>query len=180
MRRRVTRYSFNPIIIDEIVKMKTERKQKLYWKIHTPNLLKEIAGNNEMAIMRIPLNIFQDLLRQVADRAVELNDEQLNCLMIRLTLYDNASPDSPDYDECMRYLDTYEAPKYCPGCSLKCMATDCDCRCHKERQEYYNSRREFPSGNNGTHILDKSNSVVEASRRDIPSQQKGHVRWKVE
>jgi hypothetical protein len=162
---------------DEIVKMKKEKKQKLHWKVHTPNLLKEIAGNNETGILRIPLNIFQDLLRQVADRAVEINDEKLNCLMIRLTLYDNADPASPDYSECMRYLDEYEAPHYCPGCSFKCMASDCDCRCHEEIRDYYNSRREIPSGDNGTHKSEQSFSVVEASRRDIPSQMKGHVKW---
>ena len=51
----------------------------------------------------------------------------------------------------------------------------------EEKFKNYNSRREFPSGDNGTHkLLGKSNSVVEASRRDIPSQMKGHVRWRVE
>ena len=31
----------------------------LKWRVHTPNLLKEITQNNGIAILKIPLNVFQ-------------------------------------------------------------------------------------------------------------------------
>ena len=70
---------------------------KAYWKCHTPNLLNEILNNNGMAIFEKPLNIFGKMLAQVADRAVEINDLELNKLMIRLSLYESADPSSNNY-----------------------------------------------------------------------------------
>jgi len=72
---------------------------RLGWKVHVVDLFKEISANfkNDPQI-RIPLQIIQNLLAQVAQRAIELNDPQLNKLMIRLTLYSIADPHSPDYD----------------------------------------------------------------------------------
>ena len=72
--------------------------EKLQWKVHTTDLLKEIANNPECSMLRIPLNIFQRLLAQVAQRATELNDPQLNRLMVRLTLYSIADPKDLDYN----------------------------------------------------------------------------------
>ena len=71
---------------------------KLQWICHTPNLLKEILGNKECDILTKPLQIFGGILYQVAERAQELNDPELNALMCRLTLYSQADPESPDYD----------------------------------------------------------------------------------
>ncbi|MDO8623078.1 MAG: hypothetical protein Q7R52_02435 [archaeon] len=28
-------------------------------------------------------------------------------------------------------------PTYCEGCSFKCQATECDCKCHDRIREYY-------------------------------------------
>jgi len=42
-----------------------------------------------MGVLKVPLNIFQNLLGQVAQRAIEINDKELNKLMIRLALYDD-------------------------------------------------------------------------------------------
>jgi hypothetical protein len=69
------------------------------WRVHTANLLTEITNNPTAWVLRSPLLIFDDILRQVAQRAIELNDPELNKLMIRLTLYSVADPTSPDYDE---------------------------------------------------------------------------------
>jgi hypothetical protein len=44
------------------------------------------------------MNIFARTLAQVAERASELNDPQLNELMCRLTLYEVADPYSGEYD----------------------------------------------------------------------------------
>jgi len=73
--------------------------QKLQWKVHTTALLKEISSNvGHNSQVRIPLQILQNLLAQVAQRATELHDPILDKLMIRLTLYSIAEPSSPDYD----------------------------------------------------------------------------------
>jgi hypothetical protein len=77
----------------------THEARKLQWKVHTTELLQEIASNFPgVSQIVIPLNIFQNLLAQVAQRATELHDPTLDRLMIRLTLYSIADPTSPDYD----------------------------------------------------------------------------------
>lgn len=70
----------------------------LHWRVHTPNLLKEVLENPSCAILSQPLNIFGKLLAMVAERAINLDDQELNKLMLRLTLYDQADPASPGYD----------------------------------------------------------------------------------
>lgn len=70
----------------------------LPWKVHLPNLLKEIMINPGMWIFNIPINITGKLLAQVGERAAELNDPELNRLMCLLTIYTIADPHSPDYD----------------------------------------------------------------------------------
>lgn len=73
--------------------------QKLQWKVHTTALLKEISSNvGHNSQVRIPLQILQNLLAQVAQRATELHDPILDRLMIRLTLYSVANPNEADYD----------------------------------------------------------------------------------
>jgi hypothetical protein len=76
----------------------TEKTKNLKWKVHTPSLLQEIMNNNETAILNRPLQIFGFLLHDVAERASQLNDERLNELMVRLTLYEAADPNSKGYD----------------------------------------------------------------------------------
>lgn len=70
----------------------------LAWKVHTPNLLKEILQNSGTEILSMPLHIMGNLLAKVATRASELNDHELNKLMLQLTLYEKADPESPEYD----------------------------------------------------------------------------------
>lgn len=73
--------------------------EKLGWKVHTTDLFEEISANiKHNPQVRIPLQILRNLLAQVAQRAIKLDDPQLNRLMIRLTLYSIADPHSPDYD----------------------------------------------------------------------------------
>ena len=76
--------------------MKKEKKFKeAFWKIQTANLLdKMLNSNDKMAIFNQPVHILGVLLGLVADRAGQLNDKELNKLMIRLGLYDEANPDS--------------------------------------------------------------------------------------
>lgn len=70
------------------------------WRVHTPNLLAEIGNNNAAlsAAVRTPLMILMRLLHQVGEVAARINDEELNALMCRLTIYSCADPESPDYD----------------------------------------------------------------------------------
>lgn len=59
------------------------------WKIDTPALIKEtIAGNPTAWILRTPYLIFRRLLGSVAERAIAIDDPELNILMLRLGLYD--------------------------------------------------------------------------------------------
>lgn len=68
------------------------------WKVHTHGLFVEILNNPQCSSLKIPLNILLGLLRQVAQRATELNDPKLNELMIRLCLYSISNPDDPAFD----------------------------------------------------------------------------------
>lgn len=69
------------------------------WKVHTPNLLNEVLNSNPgMGIFNVPFNILGKLLAGVGERAAELNDPELNALMVRLTIYTVADPESEDYD----------------------------------------------------------------------------------
>lgn len=69
------------------------------WRVHTPNLLREVLSNPSASILSQPINIFGNLLHEVGARAAKLNDPILNELMCRLTLYSVADPESPDFSE---------------------------------------------------------------------------------
>lgn len=68
------------------------------WRVHTAKLLAEVMENPSCDILRQPLTIMDDLLREVAARAIELDDPVLTRLMLQLTLYSVADPMSPDHD----------------------------------------------------------------------------------
>lgn len=78
----------------------TQRKteMKMLWKVHTPNLLQEVLSNNETQMLLRPLQMLGKLLHDVATRASQLNDSELNKLMLQLTLYEVADPTSKSYD----------------------------------------------------------------------------------
>ena len=70
---------------------KQSNKNSLYFRVDTIGLLTEIADaglERNMGVLKIPLNIFKNLLGEVAQRAIILNDPELNILMLRLALYD--------------------------------------------------------------------------------------------
>ena len=77
--------------------MKTE-PTTLKWRCHIPKLFEEVLTNEGAAALRIPLRITLNILGEVAERAIELNDDKLNELMMRLTLYSCADPTSEDYN----------------------------------------------------------------------------------
>jgi hypothetical protein len=89
-------------ILEERIMNKFVSKQiSVGWKVHTPNLLKEILNNPGTGILTQPISIFGKLLAEVGERAAEINDPRLNALMIRLTIYSASDPNSPDYDAAL-------------------------------------------------------------------------------
>ena len=68
------------------------------WRVNTPNFLKEIMSNPHLSVMQTPMQIFAGLLGEVATRASELGDPQMNALMCRLALYEISDPYSKEYD----------------------------------------------------------------------------------
>ncbi len=70
----------------------------LNWRCHTPRLFEEMLINPGMTVFVQPLQIFKGILVQVAQRAIELDDDKLNLLMLRLTLYDCSDPQLENYD----------------------------------------------------------------------------------
>jgi hypothetical protein len=52
-----------------------------------------------MWALRIPLVTLDGLLKEVAARAIELDDRKMNELMMQLTLYSVADPYSPDHNQ---------------------------------------------------------------------------------
>lgn len=91
----------------------SSKSQVLTWRCHTPNFLKEIAdhaltptsgGKNHNGVLFQPLNIFRQLLIQVAERASELNDPILNKLMFDLTLYELPKPGTKEHSRLMKSI----------------------------------------------------------------------------
>ena len=78
-----------------------EKTGEVQWKVNTPQLLKEIIGNNETAVLSKPLTIFGSILYEVGERAAEINDPKLNALMCRLAIYEISDPYNPNYDKEM-------------------------------------------------------------------------------
>ena len=76
-----------------------ERKiTRVDWKVYTPGLLQEILDNPGTGILRIPLQLMQNILQEVAQRATELHDGVMDALMMRLSLYAVADGYSKEYD----------------------------------------------------------------------------------
>ena len=71
----------------------------LLWKVQTAALLKEAVENTPDGwALKIPFEIMMSILAQVAKRAIELDDEELNKLMLRLCLYSIANPEDPEWN----------------------------------------------------------------------------------
>ena len=69
------------------------------FRVDAIGLLTEIADaglDRRMGVLKIPLNIFKNILGEVAERAIQLNDPQLNILMLKLALYEVPPHEIPD------------------------------------------------------------------------------------
>lgn len=74
-------------------------KKIAHFKIHTPALIQEIANNSAQPIYVRPLQILQNFLGMIAQRAAELDDTELNRLMAEMALYEKCDPYSKEFDE---------------------------------------------------------------------------------
>ena len=88
-----------PLPLMSYTHVKVPVGQEALWKVHTPNLLREVLNCHGSSTLRIPLTIFSNLLAEVGTRASQLNDPKLNELMMRLTIYAAADPELPEYDQ---------------------------------------------------------------------------------
>lgn len=68
----------------------------MHFNVHLPNLLRELLeGNPSGGALVIPMRVTQGLLAQVAARAIEIDDPELNALMLELSLYEVDPNDRP-------------------------------------------------------------------------------------
>jgi len=68
------------------------------FRVDTMGLLNEICDcglDRRMGVLKQPMNIFKNILGEVAERAIELNDPRLNILMLKLALYEVAPNEIP-------------------------------------------------------------------------------------
>ncbi len=61
---------------------------KAKFDCYLPGLLGEVLNNPTCAILKIPIQITKDILRELAVLAIEIDDPRLHLMMIRLGLYD--------------------------------------------------------------------------------------------
>lgn len=60
----------------------------LGFRVDTPQLLKEITHNDGVSILKVPLNVLQSWLLRLAERAIDLDDPELNIIMLSMSLYE--------------------------------------------------------------------------------------------
>lgn len=66
-------------------------KGVMNFRVDTLGLLTEIVEcglREKQGILKVPINVFKNLLADVAHRATELNDPEMNILMLSLGLYE--------------------------------------------------------------------------------------------
>ena len=62
---------------------------KLHFNIDLPQLLRETYESNDgMGVFKVPISVAQNKLAQISQRAIELDDPQLNILMLETKLYE--------------------------------------------------------------------------------------------
>ena len=89
------------------------KKTSLQWRVNTPEFLREVLEHSgaKLGICQQPFMIFKAILAEVSDRAIELNDPQLNCLMIRLALYEGTLPSDAGHEAFDNYLTRHSVSK---------------------------------------------------------------------
>lgn len=73
--------------------------KELKWRVNTPQLIKECIENNPSAwVLNAPFMIFKSILAELADRARQIDDKELNKIMLRMALYEEGDPYAKDYN----------------------------------------------------------------------------------
>ena len=62
--------------------------KKMRFDAHLPNLLKEVLANPTCGILKVPINLTRGLLVELAQLAIEIDDDRLHIMMLRLGLYE--------------------------------------------------------------------------------------------
>ncbi len=64
------------------------KEQMERFDANLPGLLNEVLSNQTCAILKIPIHITKGILMQLAQLAIEIDDDRLHVMMLRLGLYD--------------------------------------------------------------------------------------------
>jgi hypothetical protein len=82
-----------------------EAESGMYFKMNVPAFMKEVTDNvlgvGNFGVLRVPMNVFQGYLAQIAGRCAELNDPVLNKLMCDMALYEESDRYSGQYNKDM-------------------------------------------------------------------------------
>lgn len=67
------------------------------WKVHLPLLVQETLSNPHMGALKIPYQILQSLLIELAKRTMRVGDIPVDEMMIRLAIYAQGDPHDPEH-----------------------------------------------------------------------------------
>jgi hypothetical protein len=67
------------------------------WKVHLPLLVQETLSNPHMGALKIPYQILQTLLIELANRTMRIGDIPVDDMMIRLAIYAQGDPHDRDH-----------------------------------------------------------------------------------
>lgn len=62
--------------------------KKLHFDANLPGLLDEVLNNSTCNILKLPINITKGILAELAQLAIEIDDDRLHVMMLRLGLYE--------------------------------------------------------------------------------------------
>ena len=62
--------------------------KRLYFDANLPGLLDEVLNNPTCGILKLPINITKGILAELAQLAIEIDDDRLHVMMLRLGMYD--------------------------------------------------------------------------------------------
>lgn len=64
------------------------KNKKLHFDANLPGLLGEVLNNPTCGILKLPINITKGILAELAQLAIEIDDDRLHVMMLRLGMYD--------------------------------------------------------------------------------------------
>lgn len=73
--------------------------KELFWRVNTPQLLKEILVNSQVATLSKPITIFSRLLAQISEVSIKLHSPALAYIMCKLAMYEESDPYSKEFSQ---------------------------------------------------------------------------------